>query len=97
MGKKAKVGSRPNEFKYGMALYGAAWPPGDHFFVCGGGGHGLVNRVVWARYAGGRCSDQVGECKLGAATPMRCVCLRGMWGGAVCEGVTRGGSDCADD
>jgi hypothetical protein len=68
----SKVGSRPNEFKYGMALYGAAWPPGDHFFVAGGGGHGLVNRIVWARFRDGRCSDQVGEYKLGAATPMRC-------------------------
>jgi hypothetical protein len=41
---RTKVGTRPNEFKYGMALYGAAWPPGDYYFVCGGGGHGLVPR-----------------------------------------------------
>jgi hypothetical protein len=44
MPRKTVIGSRPNEFKYGMGLYGAAWPLGDHFFVCGGGGHGLVNR-----------------------------------------------------
>ncbi|KIY93619.1 hypothetical protein MNEG_14344 [Monoraphidium neglectum] len=37
-----------------MGLYGAAWPLGDHFFVCGGGGHGLVNRIVWASFRGGR-------------------------------------------
>ena len=50
MPQKAKIGTRPNEFKYGMALYGAAWPPGDHFFVSGGGGHGLVNRCArWRR------------------------------------------------
>jgi hypothetical protein len=71
MGKAGKPGSRPNEFKYGMPAYGTEWPPGEHFFVCGGGGHGLVNRIVWARYSGGRVSDQVGEYKLGAATPMR--------------------------
>jgi hypothetical protein len=41
---KSPVGTRPNEAKYGMALYGAAWPEGEYFFVCGGGGHGLVNR-----------------------------------------------------
>ena len=39
---RPKVGTRPNEFKYGMALYGAAWPEGDFYFVCGGGGHGLA-------------------------------------------------------
>jgi hypothetical protein len=43
---KPKVGSRPNEFKYGMALYGVAWPEGPYYFVCGGGGHGLQNRSV---------------------------------------------------
>jgi hypothetical protein len=46
MGRGPKVGTRPNEFKYGMALYGAAWPEGDFYFVCGGGGHGLQNRCV---------------------------------------------------
>lgn len=35
---------RPNEFKYGMALYGVAWPEGPYYFVCGGGGMGLQNR-----------------------------------------------------
>ncbi|GBF92567.1 hypothetical protein Rsub_05181 [Raphidocelis subcapitata] len=86
---KAKVGSRPNEFKYGMALYGAAWPPGEHFFVCGGGGHGLVNRIVWARYRGGRVSDQVGEYKLGNATPMRMALAPS--GSALLLGMSDGG------
>jgi hypothetical protein len=45
---KPKVGTRPNEFKYGMALYGVAWPHGKYYFVCGGGGCGLQNR--WAQH-----------------------------------------------
>eukprot|EP00775_Hariotina_reticulata_P002765 gene2765-3059_t len=86
---RTKVGTRPNEFKYGMALYGAAWPPGDYYYVCGGGGHGLVPRIVWAQYKNGKCSDQVGEYKLGKDTPMRMsICP---WGATLLLGNANGG------
>jgi hypothetical protein len=46
LGLKSKKQEPPHARKYGMPLYGAAWPPGEYFFICGGGGHGLVNRWV---------------------------------------------------
>ncbi|WIA42361.1 hypothetical protein OEZ86_008370 [Tetradesmus obliquus] len=87
MGKKPA--QRPNEAKYGMALYGAAWPEGEYFFVCGGGGHGLVNRIVWGRYRDGRCSDQLGDYKLGKETPMRMLICP--WGSSLLVGNANGG------
>jgi hypothetical protein len=54
---KPKVGERRNEFKYGMALYGVAWPEGPYYFVCGGGGHGLQNRWVADSEAAGGGPD----------------------------------------
>eukprot|EP00798_Chlamydomonas_sp_ICE-L_P013959 gene13959-19897_t len=33
-------------FKYGMPLYGVAWPEGDVFYMCGGGGMGIKNRLA---------------------------------------------------
>ncbi len=32
------------QFKYGMPVYGLAWPEGETFYVCGGGGNGIKNR-----------------------------------------------------
>ncbi|KAF6263968.1 hypothetical protein COO60DRAFT_1698480 [Scenedesmus sp. NREL 46B-D3] len=96
---KSPVGTRLNEAKYGMALYGAAWPKGEYFFVCGGGGHGLVNRIVWGQYKDGRCSDQIGEYKLGKETPMRMLMCP--WGASLLLGNANGGirllQICSDD
>ena len=39
MGKKAALGK-----KYGCPIYGIAWPPGEHVYLCGGGGHGIENK-----------------------------------------------------
>lgn len=41
------VKQSPNIFRYGMPVYGVAWPEGDLIFVCGGGGSastGVKNR-----------------------------------------------------
>lgn len=89
---KPKVGTRPNEFKYGMALYGVAWPEGPYYFVCGGGGMGLQNRIVWAQYRHGSCSDQVGEYKLGEGAdncPMRMIMCP--FGASLLVGMASGG------
>ena len=43
----AMVKQSPNIFRYGMPVYGVAWPEGDLIFVCGGGGSastGVKNR-----------------------------------------------------
>ena len=48
-------------FKYGMPIYGLAWPSGsagseDRFYVCGGGGMGIKNR--YGSSGGGVCMGQ---------------------------------------
>lgn len=45
----SKVPDVQRTFKYGMPIYGLAWPTGDVFYICGGGGStasGIKNRYV---------------------------------------------------
>ena len=64
-----------SSFKYGAPLYGVAWPEGNTFYVCGGGGStasGIKNRWVcfhaaqaWRkRSAQSCCVEQTGWCRL---------------------------------
>eukprot|EP00201_Polytomella_parva_P011790 CAMPEP_0175053750 /NCGR_PEP_ID=MMETSP0052_2-20121109/9104_1 /TAXON_ID=51329 ORGANISM="Polytomella parva, Strain SAG 63-3" /NCGR_SAMPLE_ID=MMETSP0052_2 /ASSEMBLY_ACC=CAM_ASM_000194 /LENGTH=253 /DNA_ID=CAMNT_0016318331 /DNA_START=31 /DNA_END=791 /DNA_ORIENTATION=- len=65
-----------DKFKYGMPIYSIAWPPGDTFYLCGGGGStssGIKNRVVSATCKNGKLSDQTGEYLFGKNCPMRMV------------------------
>mgnify|MGYP001806927565 CR=1 FL=1 len=66
-------------FKYGMPLYGLAWPEGETFYTCGGGGHGIKNRLVCAEAKDGSLSDQTAEHLFGSVCPsrwVRCLALR---------------------
>ncbi|MEW5309888.1 MAG: hypothetical protein WDW38_001734 [Sanguina aurantia] len=61
-------------FKYGMPIYGLAWPAGDVFYICGGGGStasGIKNRLVMAQGKAGGLSDQVADFNFGSNCPMR--------------------------
>ncbi|KAG2442838.1 hypothetical protein HXX76_002917 [Chlamydomonas incerta] len=58
-------------FKYGMPLYGLAWPEGDTFYACGGGGHGIKNRLVCAEAKDGSLTDQTAEYLFGSVCPTR--------------------------
>ncbi|PNW85068.1 hypothetical protein CHLRE_03g170350v5 [Chlamydomonas reinhardtii] len=58
-------------FKYGMPLYGLAWPEGETFYTCGGGGHGIKNRLVCAEAKDGSLSDQTAEHLFGSVCPSR--------------------------
>ncbi|KAG2450044.1 hypothetical protein HYH02_000148 [Chlamydomonas schloesseri] len=58
-------------FKYGMPLYGLAWPEGDTFYACGGGGHGIKNRLVCAEAKDGSLTDQTAEHLFGSVCPTR--------------------------
>lgn len=58
-------------FKYGMPLYGLAWPSGDSFVLCGGGGNGIKNRIICADSKQGQLSDVVSEHLLNDDCPMR--------------------------
>ena len=61
-------------FKYGMPLYGLAWPDASTFLVCGGGGaasSGIKNRLVFADAKQGGLTDQTGEFNFGGDCPMR--------------------------
>ncbi|KAF5827589.1 hypothetical protein DUNSADRAFT_403 [Dunaliella salina] len=63
-----------SSFKYGAPLYGVAFPEGNTFYVCGGGGSsatGIKNRVVLAECLDGKLTDQIGEHNFGADCPMR--------------------------
>ena len=60
-----------NTFKYGMPLYGLAWPSGDTFVLCGGGGNGIKNRIICAESKQGQLSDVISECLLNDDCPMR--------------------------
>ena len=53
-------------------------------------------RVVWAQHKDGKCSDQVGEYKLGTATPMRCEGQRRQEGSMVLGDPTTGEGSAAD-
>lgn len=66
--------SNGSTFHYGMPLYGAAWPKGNQFFVCGGGGQsasGIKNRCVSAQYANHKLSDQLSEINFGLTSPIK--------------------------
>ncbi|KXZ56644.1 hypothetical protein GPECTOR_1g580 [Gonium pectorale] len=72
MGKKGSASPGPtNTFKYGMPLYGLAWPEGATFFLCGGGGHGIKNRLVCAEAHRGVLTDQTAEYLFGTDCPTR--------------------------
>mmetsp|Transcript_22716 Transcript_22716/g.62717 ORF Transcript_22716/g.62717 Transcript_22716/m.62717 type:complete len:470 (+) Transcript_22716:198-1607(+) len=69
-----KASQSLSSFKYGAPLYGVAFPEGNTFYVCGGGGSsatGIKNRVVLARCLDGKLTDQIGEYNFGADCPMR--------------------------
>lgn len=66
--------SKVPSFKYGMPLFGAAWPDGNTIYVCGGGAKtssGIKNRLVFAKYEDGVLGDQIGEVDFGEAYPVR--------------------------
>ncbi|KAG2499356.1 hypothetical protein HYH03_002931 [Edaphochlamys debaryana] len=79
MGKQQAGGPKAGPiktFKYGMPLYGLAWPAGDTFYVCGGGGavsSGIKNRLVCAEATGGSLTDQTGEFHFGLDCPTRLI------------------------
>jgi hypothetical protein len=61
-------------FKYGMPVYGLAWPEGLAFYLSGGGGStktGIVNRLVCAEAAAGALTDQTAEHAFGMDCPTR--------------------------
>ncbi|GIL43113.1 hypothetical protein Vafri_898 [Volvox africanus] len=74
---KKKSGPPPGPtktFKYGMPIYGLAWPEGTTFYVCGGGGSvssGIKNRLVCAEADNGELTDQIAEYQFGLKCPMR--------------------------
>ena len=49
----SQVALQGKSFKYGMPIYGLAWPDGDVIYVCGGGGMGIKNRWVLADHGMG--------------------------------------------
>jgi hypothetical protein len=78
MGKSTpKAGPPPGPtktFKYGMPLYGLAWPAGDTWYACGGGGSvssGIKNRLVCAEAHHGLLTDQTAEHQFGLDCPTR--------------------------
>jgi hypothetical protein len=70
-GKARAAPAAPNTFKYGMPLYGLVWPEGDTWLTCGGGGHGIKNRVVAAGAGDGALTDQTAEQHFGDNCPTR--------------------------
>ncbi|GLC35833.1 hypothetical protein PLESTB_000499100 [Pleodorina starrii] len=74
---KKKTGPPPGPtktFKYGMPLYGLAWPEGTTFYACGGGGSvssGIKNRLVCAEAENGALTDQTAEFQFGLKCPTR--------------------------
>ncbi|GFR41225.1 hypothetical protein Agub_g1898, partial [Astrephomene gubernaculifera] len=78
MGRKSAGPAKPSgpikTFKYGMPLYGLAWPEGATFYVCGGGGSvssGIKNRLVCAEAQNGSLTDQTAEFHFGLDCPTR--------------------------
>lgn len=51
--------------KYGCPIYGLAWPPGEHVYMCGGGGHGIENKVVVLSCRDGVQSEEVTKLNTG--------------------------------
>ncbi|KAL4422678.1 hypothetical protein ABPG75_008875 [Micractinium tetrahymenae] len=51
--------------KYGCPIYGIAWPPGEHVYMCGGGGHGIENKVVVLSCRDGVQSEEVAKLNTG--------------------------------
>ena len=71
MSSQSRAVLKGTSFKYGMPLYGLAWPSGDTFILCGGGGNGIKNRIVCAESKQGRLSDVITEHQMGDDCPMK--------------------------
>lgn len=68
MGRKKEWG-----IKYGCPIYGIAWPPGEHVYICGGGGHGIENKVGVLCCRDGVQSEEVAKLNTGKDAAYRLV------------------------
>ncbi|KAL4852880.1 SEC12-like protein 2 [Chlorella vulgaris] len=59
--------------KYGCPIYGIAWPPGEYVYMCGGGGHGIENKVTVLRCRDGLQSEEVAKLNTGADAGYRLI------------------------
>eukprot|EP00798_Chlamydomonas_sp_ICE-L_P008313 gene8313-1588_t len=84
-----KTFSGMRNFKYGMPLYGIAFPEGNVFYLCGGGGMGIKNRLVFAESKFGLITDQIGEHLFGEDCPMKMVMTPN--GKSIVFAMTKGG------